>query len=297
MSWQTQSFNWPISAQTIQSQSEQVLAQAGSVAEQAANRLAPLAGKVSFNRHALSVAAENLLQLRGQLDNLLCRGQVLSVHPYQFFSDNTAKQAYHLTPANAVKRLADKLVDSHDENRPVTACYALGIMIAEPNLAAFAISTRAVFNVLSLPDLGMVSRRAKQGLSLEQDKLTLPLAAKQPLFKPTAALNSSPLCQVLNSQGAQLAQLESIAADKQTPIATLQALAVKRGVHLNQLHDAIEQLKQSDIQVRVFAGQGTPDELHAQLQLSTPPGQGNIHTFAALLLSETPLTFIGELFA
>ena len=297
MKWQLQHFTWPRCAQAIQSQSEQVLAQAGNLAEQAANRLTPLVGTVSFNRHALSVEAENLLQLRGQLDDLLCRGQVLSVHPYQFFSDNTAKQAYHLTPANAVKRLANKLVDSHDENRPVTACYALGIMIAEPNLAAFAISTRAVFNVLSLPDLGMVSRRAQPGLNLEQDKLTLPLAAKQPLFKPAAALNASPLRQVLNCQGAQLAQLESLAGDRQTPIAKLQALAVKRHEHLNQLHAAIEDLKQSDIQVQVFAGQGTSDELHAQLQLSTPPGPENIHTFAALLLSDTPLTFIGELFA
>lgn len=297
MSWQTQNFKWPATAQDIQSQSEQVLDQIGGIAGQAADRLTPLAAKVAFNRNPLSADAENLLQLRGQLADLLCQGQVLSVHPYQFFTENSANEAYHLTPGNAVKRLADKLLDSNDDNRPVAECYALGLMIADQNLSAFADSTAAVFEVLSLPDLGMVSRRAVQGLKLEQAKFTQPLVAKEPLFKPAAALNSAPLRQVLSWQGAQLAQLESLAADRKTPVARLQALAVKRSAHLTRLHEAIEHLKQSDIKVRVFSGHGSPDVLNALLQQSTTPGHEYTHTFAALILSETPLTFISELFA
>lgn len=297
MSWQIQNFNWSATAQTIQGQSEQVLGQVGGIVEDAANRLTPLAGKVIFNRHPLSVDAESLLSLRSQLADLLCQGQVLSVHPYQFSTENDAKAAYHLTPVMAVKRLADKLLDSHDENRPTGPCYALGLMIAEQNLPAFAASTRSVFDVLALPELGMVSRRAVQGLKLEQDKFTQPFTAKQPLFKPAAALNCAPLRQVLSWQGAQIAQLESIANDRQTPIAKLQALAVKRTAQLSQWHDAIESLKQSDIKVRVFAAYGTPEVLNALLQQSTPPGHEYTHTFAALLLSQTPLTFIAELFA
>jgi hypothetical protein len=297
MTWKIHNFSWSATAQDIQQKSEQVLEKVGGITEPAANRLTPLAGKVSFNRHPLSAEAEHLLQLRGQLDDLLCQGQVLSVHPYQFVTASSAKAAYHLTPANAVKRLADKLLDSNDENRPTAPCYALGLMIAEQNLPAFAASTRAVFEVLALPELGMVARRACAGLTLEQDKFTQPLTAKQPLFKPAAALNSAPLRQVLSWQGAQVAQLESIAGDRKTPVARLQALAVKRSAHLTQLHAAIESLKQSDIKVLVFAAQGSPVVLNALLQQSTPPGHEHTHTFAALLLSQTPLTFIAELFA
>ncbi|PKH06655.1 hypothetical protein [Moritella sp. Urea-trap-13] len=297
MTWETQHFSWSASGQTIQDKSEQVLGQVAGIMAQAAHRLTPLAGKVNFNRHALSVEAENLLALRGQLDNLLCQGQVLSVHPYLFLTDNVANAAYHLTPANAVQHLADKLLDSSDENRPTGPCYALGLMIAEQNLPAFAATTKAVFEVLALPELGMVSRRAMRGLTLDKDKFTQPLTAKQPLFKPASALNPAPLRQVLNWQGAQIAQLGSIAADRQTPIVKLQALAMKRTAHLTQLHDAIENLKQSAIQVRVFSTNGSPEALNVMLQQSTPPGYEHTHTFAALLLSQTPLTFISELFS
>ncbi|PKH06394.1 hypothetical protein [Moritella sp. Urea-trap-13] len=296
MTWQVQHFNWSASAQTIQGKSEQVLGKMAGIIEQAAHRLTPLADKVSFNRHALSAEAANLLALRGELDDLLCQGHVLSAHPYLFLADNVANAAYHLTPANAVQHLADKLLDSSDDNRPTGPCYALGLMIAEQNLPAFGASTKAVFDVLALPELGMVARRAGQGLTLEQDKFTQPLAAKKPLFRPASALNSAPLRQVLNWQGAQVAQLESIAADRQTPIVKLQALSMKRTAHLTLLHDAIESLKQSAIQVRVFSAEGSPEVLNAMLQQSIPPGYEHTHTFAALLLSQTPLTFISELF-
>lgn len=303
MTWQIKNNSWPTCSQTIQNQSEQVLSQVEGVTTLAVNRLTlltgldGLGGKVTFNRHALSVGAEKLLSLRNELDSLLCQGQVLSVHPYQFCAENSANAAYHLTPANAVKRLANKLLDSHDENRPTAACYAVGIMIAAQNLTEFAVNTSAVFDVLSLPTLGMVSRRATQGVTLEKDKLTLPQGAQVPLFKPVAALNSMPLRSMFDFQGAQLAQLESLAADAQTPIAKLQALAVKRTVHLNKLSDAINKLKQESIEVRMFSAHGTPNALYAHLLQSTPPGPEYTHTFTALLLSQTPLTFIEELFA
>lgn len=297
MTWQTAHFNWSASAQIIQQQSEQVLGQVDDITKQATHRLTPLADKVAFNRDPLSVDAEDLLVLRSKLDDLLCKGHVLSAHPYLFVADNVANAAYHLTPVSAVQHLTDKLLDSSDENRPTGPCYALGLMIAEQNLPAFAASTKAVFEVLALPELGMVARRAVHRLKLEQDKFTQPLAAKQPLFKPASALNPAPLRQILNWQGAQVAQLESIAADRQTPVVKLQALAMKRTAHLTQLHDAIESLKQGAIQVRVFSAKGSPEVLNAMLQQSTPPGYEHTHTFAALLLSQTPLTFISELFS
>jgi len=78
-----------------------------SLGEQAAARLTALESKVTFNRHALSSDAVGLLTLRNQLNDLLCQGQIIAAHPYQFNVENNAKQAYHLSPINAVNSVSN----------------------------------------------------------------------------------------------------------------------------------------------------------------------------------------------
>ena len=119
----------------------------------------------------------------------------------------------------------------------------------------------------------------------------------QPRFRPKALINVDPLRQILQYQGGQVAQLESIAGDKQTPVQKLQALASKRNTQLSTWHDALNQLRSSNVAVYQFSATGKANVISTRLAQSSMPGHDHTYTFAALFISTSPLTFLSELFA
>lgn len=297
MTWQTASHQWPDSTQAIQTQSETVLKQVAGKMDESANRVETLASKVALARHPLSTEAESLLHLRAELESLMCKGQILCVHPYQYQVGNQVESGQHLSPDTAIETLRAKLFDVNDKHKPTGQLYALGWMIAENSLANFAQATKALFDVVNIPELGMVARRTGKEQSLQTDKFTKPNAIIQPRFKPTAHINQQPIRSALNWQGAQLAQLESLAADKNTPAQKLAALAQKRTQQLEEWTASLNQLKQSNVRVLKFEAQGTTEVIATMLKESQAPSHANSYTFSALFLSAEPLTFLTELFA
>ena len=296
MTWQNSAFNWPASAQAIQNSSESVLNQVAGKMTESSGLLNTLASNVTFNKHPLSNEAQALINLRSQLDSLLCSGQILSVHPYQFSVGHNVESGYHLAPDIAVSTLAAKLLDTNDRYRPTSNINVVGWMIAEKSLAEFAKATKALFGVVNIPELGMVSRRLEKEQSLQTDKFTRPSAIVQPRFKPQLNVNPQPLREALKWQGAQVAQLESLAADKQSPVEKLSHLAQKRGEKLDAWKQAINALKSSGVEIYKFEASGTPDVIATRLNQSAPPSRANSSTFASLFISASPLTFLSEVF-
>lgn len=297
MSWQNASYQWPDSTQAIQTQSETVLNQVAGKMNESANRVKTLASKVELARHPLSTEAENLLHLRAELESLMCKGQIVCVHPYQYQVGNQVESGHHLSPDIAIETLRAKLLDVNDKHKPTGPLYALGWMIAENSLANFAQATKGLFDVVNISELGMVARRTGKKQSLQTDKFTKPNAIVQPRFKPTAQINQQPLRNALSWQGAQLAQLESLSADKNTPAQKLTALAQKRTQQLEEWTDSLNRLKQSNINVLKFEAQGTTEVIATLLKEAQSPSRANNYTFTALFLSSEPLTFLTELFA
>lgn len=297
MSWQSASYQWPACAQAIQEQSESVTKQIPTITTESTTRLEKVSGKVGFNRHSLSQESESLLVLREQLESLLCRGQVLSVNPYQFQVGSQAEAGHHLSPEAAIEVLSSKLLDVNDKHKPNDELYMVGWMLAKSSLADFALASRALFNAVNIPELGMVVRRLEREQSLQTDKFTKPNCIVQPRFKPTANINQQPLRDALFWQGGQLAQLESLAADKQTPVAKLKLLAQKRGQQLAQWQQAINDLKHSNAELFKFEAKGSADVLATRLKQSQPPARANNFTFTTLFISDQPLTFLSEVFA
>ncbi|SQD80455.1 hypothetical protein [Moritella yayanosii] len=297
MTWQPVTHQWPESAQTIQTSSESVLIQVNGVMDTAISKIKAIENKVTFARHPLSSDAESLLANRQQLEALLVQGQILCVHPYQHQVGSKNENGDHLSAPVAVQTLANKLIDVQDDYLPAGDLYVQGIMIAEQNISDFALHCQQLFNVLPIPELGIVARRSNQVLGQAQSQFIKPLPIMQPRFKPQAHVNVDPLRQVLQYQGGQVAQLESIAGDKQTPVQKLQALANKRNTQLSTWHDALNQLKNSDVAIYQFSATGKANVISTRLAQSSMPGHDHTYTFAALFISATPLTFLSELFA
>ncbi|MDW1940884.1 hypothetical protein R7Q10_02580 [Vibrio sp. Vb0599] len=297
MTWKTASFCWSGSTQNIQSSAEAVLTKVEGHSNKAVERIQALKGQVTFARHPLSTNAEALLGLRTELDTLLTSVQVLCVHPYQHGIGAVTQAGHHLAPDEAVTVLANKLKDFNDRHHPKGNLHVVGWMLAENTLANFAAATKALYEVVNISELGMVSRRVSKEQNLQPEKMTKMEAIVQPRFKPVAPLNQDPLRLVEQWQGAQIAQLESLASDRQTPVDKLAALAEKRAAQLNDWSQAINTLKQGDVGLHKFAALGTAEMIATKLNQSTSPGRENSHTFACLFISAKPLTFVSELFA
>ncbi|MCS0029002.1 hypothetical protein R7Q40_11295 [Vibrio sp. 506] len=297
MTWKTASFCWSGSTQNIQSSAEAVLTKVEGHSNKTVERIQALKGQVIFARHPLSTNAEALLNLRTELDALLTSGQVLCVHPYQHAIGTVTNSGNHLTPDEAVTVLANKLKDFNDRHHPKGNLHVVGWMLAENTLANFASATKALYEVVNISELGMVSRRVSKEQSLQPEKMTKPATIVQPRLKPVAQLNQEPLRSVEQWQGAQIAQLESLASDRQTPVDKLAALAEKRAAQLNDWSQAINSLKQDNVELHKFAASGTAEMIATKLNQSTPPGRENSYTFACLFISAKPITFVSELFA
>ncbi|MGL6516578.1 hypothetical protein ACSZNZ_07470 [Aeromonas caviae] len=105
----------------------------------------------------------------------------------------------------------------------------------------------------------------------------------------------APLRPARAALGAELAQLESLARDSQSPIDKLQGLAVRRTARLDALATALAELGKLSGTLWHWQGQGDPASLATQLGQSTPPDHSMSMTVGALLLSPSPLTFWQEL--
>ncbi|MGX5834595.1 hypothetical protein ACWIJ6_10700 [Aeromonas piscicola] len=145
--------------------------------------------------------------------------------------------------------------------------------------------------LLPLPEWCATLRR----LTVNNDTMSQPTAAKVPRWRADEPLTWDPLRPARMALGAELAQLESLARDNQTPIAKLQGLATRRTARLETLAEALTKLETLSGTLWHWQGQGDAASLATQLGQSSPPDHSQSMTVGALLLSPSPLTFWQEL--
>lgn len=296
MSWAQSSLSWPPSAASIETAASSVLAGLPAAQQQALTTLNTAAGAVSFKPHALSGDAVSLLHLREQLNQLLADGHRLTVTPYDYDVGQVKDSGHYLAPSNAAKRLADKLLDASDPHRPDGNLYVQGLLITANTLGEFATALAALTAVVPIPELCTCTRRVLAEQQHAQTRMQTPNTGLTPKWVP-GKHQYAPLRTATNALGAQLAQLESLAADGQSPVAKLTALASKRAAWLNKQQQQLAELK-AGLNATLYSLQanGTPSSIAATLSGGLP-GFERAHTAAVLLVSDQPLTFFQELLA
>ena len=296
MSWSQSSLNWPPSAASIETATEQVLSGLPAVQQQALATLNNVAGNVSFTPHSLSSEATGLLHLRDQLNQLLVGGHRITVTPYDYDVGQQEESGHYLAPSNAAQRLADKLLDSSDPHRPDGNLHVQGVLITASTLAEFATLLQAFTAVVPIPELCTCTRRVLAEQQHTQTRMQTPTPGLTPKWVP-GKHRYAPLRPAANALGAQLAQLESLAADSQHPVAKLTALASKRAAWLTTQQQRLAALK-AELNASFYRLQasGSPSSIAATLSGGLPSFE-RAHTAAVLLVSEQPLTFFQELLA
>ncbi|MEC6798208.1 hypothetical protein VXS03_14185 [Photobacterium sp. S4TG1] len=294
MAWNEKQLQWSPSAATIQSDAEAVLNQINAQSQQGLNQLSAISSNAAYQRNTLSAKAEGILSLRQKLDALLESGQVLTVTPYQYGVGLVESNGHFLSASNAINTLSIKLKDKADDNRPLTSQYALMVLITAETLADYHAKIVAFCKVLPLPDVLALQRRLAAELIIKQERMLTPAVDAVPRFKPSSALNNSPLRQALQWQGAQITQLESLAADRETPITKLKQLAAKRKKVLQQLTDDINHLKKNAAKTWVFATQGSVETIAAELEAQIVPNTTDKFSVAVMFLAPTKMDFLRE---
>lgn len=291
MSWTQGPLRWPASTGSLHSRAQGVLGQLPATQDSAMARLQGLAERAQYRPHPLSEAAAALAGLRSELDRLLVTGRCLTVTPYQHGVGQQQGQQFSLAAPNAVATLAAKLQDGADPLLPSGQLHALAWLVTGNSADALARQLAILCALLPLPEWCATLRR----LTADNDLMNQPTAAKVPRWRADEPLSWAPLRPARLTLGAELAQLESLARDSQTPIAKLQGLATRRTARLAQLAEALAALGNLSGTLWHWQGQGDVASLATQLGQSTPPDHSQSMTVGALLLSPSPLTFWQEL--
>ncbi|RKJ84406.1 hypothetical protein D6R50_06495 [Aeromonas veronii] len=291
MSWQQRPLTFPASGAAIHGRAQIVLDALPASQASAGDRLQRLAARAQYRRNSLSEAATELAGLRAQLDQLLVTGHYLTVTPYQHGVGQLQGDQYSLAAPNAVATLATKLQDGADIHRPSGPQHAIGWLVTGNSAETLAKALAPLCAILPLPEWCAALRR----LTASNDLMGQPAAAIVPRWRAQEPLLWDPLRQCRSLLGGDIAQLESLAHDSQTPIDKLEALAARRLHHLTALKTAIEALAQVSGQIWCWHGHGDPASLAAQLQESAPPDHSHSMTVAAIFLSPSPITFWQEL--
>lgn len=291
MSWEPGALCWPASAGSVHTRAQSVLGQLPATQDSALARLLGLAGRAQFRPHPLSEAATALAGLRSDLDRLLVAGRSLTVTPYQHGVGKQQGQQFSLAAPYAVATLAAKLQDGADPLLPSGQLHALAWLVTGNNAEDLVRQLTPLCPLLPLPEWCATLRR----LSANNDTMSQPTAATVPRWRADEPLSWDPLRPTRRTLGAELAQLESLARDSQTPIAKLQGLATRRAARLTQLAAALTELTTLSGTLWHWQGQGDAASLATQLGQSTPPDHSMSMTVGALLISPFPLTFWQEL--
>ncbi|MGY3909602.1 hypothetical protein ACW5XW_15365 [Aeromonas piscicola] len=291
MSWTQGALRWPASAASLQANAQGVLAQIPATQTSAMARLQSVAERAQYPRSPLSEAATALAGLRSDLDRLLVTGRCLTVTPYQHGVGQQQGQQFSLAAPNAVATLAAKLQDGADPLLPSGQLHALAWLVTGNSAEDLAKQLAILCALLPLPEWCATLRR----LHANNDTMSQPTAAKVPRWRADEPLSWAPLRPARMALGAELAQLESLARDSQTPIAKLQGLATRRAARLAQLAEALTNLETLSGTLWHWHGQGDAASLATLLGQSAPPDHSQSMTVGALLLSPSPLTFWQEL--
>lgn len=290
MSWTSAAIALPAALTSIRQQAEGVLGQVPGLMSEATGRLAVLAERAQYRRHPLSDEATALLGLRAELDALLATGRQLSVTPFMHGVGQRQENQWTFSAESAVKELAAKLRDGADPLLPAGDLYAVGWLVTGNHASELATALATLCPFLPIPSWRAALRR----LQANQDVMTLPATPKAPYWGPDEPLTWDPLRAGRRLVGAELAQLESLAADKTSPIERLSQLANRRAQHLGYLTTQLDALAQLDGQLWYWHGQGSRDSLAVLLEQSSPPAAQS-QSVGTLLLSSSPLTFWQEL--
>lgn len=290
MSWSAANIKLPDSVSSLFTQANGVLS---SLPATGIAALQTIDAKANWPQPATAGEADKMAALRTQLDALTANGQSITVHAWQHGVGKEEKSGCYLSPANAAKRLAEKLTDAADGRTPAANMQAVALMVCAGSPDAFIALLEPLATLVATPGMLQALRMAKSQAGLQTSKMQTGNALKNPYWSASGKLMPEPQ---RSSRRTLLGALDVAGSyGTRNMVATLSALSVERQQRIQAMQNAWAQLQQVKGALWSFSGAGSPAALADAIKAGTP-GEDNVHTVATLFVGDN-LAFLKEMIA
>lgn len=248
------SFVWPASFADINANNTGALSGAPGELQAAGQRLAEVPALSIANNPVAAACVGAAANFNALVDDLLAKVHVLCVHPWQQGVGQGDSHYRYLSPENAVLTAAKKFADLPDGKRPSGTLDALALVISADSFSVFADRLNQFNLVFPVADLQLCARRARQLSTLEHDKVQLPDAPVNALWRVRSAGSIARLKPAVSLLGEHCAHAMGYAQGGISPDDELLDLIQKKTSVLSDTATAINALA---AQFAGAEGQGT----------------------------------------
>lgn len=191
------------------------------------------------------------------------------------------KSNHYLSPENAIKALAEKLVDYADPNRPTGQQDVLVIMVSHSQLDRFLSELDAVRVILPEPTFKQAFDYAKSSQDLQATKMIKTPTMASPAFSKSADITPGS-ARVM--QGILRNVVSAVNATQAAdPSAIIEALLAAKREREARNQAQVAQLLASQAEVFAFSAHNFLDICEAQLKANIP-AVGNVFTAAVMFI-------------
>ncbi|WP_296187974.1 hypothetical protein [Pseudomonas sp. UBA1879] len=305
MTWFPVSMQWPEEATRWMGDLDAAKDMAASDLQGAGQRLDSLKDLATTDLSQIGDLAKNAAAIgRDALNGQFGEApRCITVTPFQPGVGEGTGYQRALSAPSVVQRLADKLQDVTDPNRPEGEQHAVVILFLGTRYDGMS-SLLGKFNALMpIGDLQRAERRAKNLVQLDLDKWNIPVAGEQPQWISAPMERCTVLREASQAFNGQLASLESYAANS-SPLSDLADLAqrkaeqaVEQGDRLAALRDLLNSgTDDAGMQARMI-GPGDTAELRKQLlESDNAPGHEWVMSSGVMFVGSLKgLSFVREM--
>lgn len=280
------SIKFPSTTQGIHKQLATFIGQLKSHVSSQAGKLDKLSSPL-HTPSELTSDAQNLIDLRDQLNALLFSGHACAFTPYQYRIGTNQT----LSADSAAEFAANKLTDQHDS---IQGQHGLALFVTAYNESTFASNLTSITKILPFPEWLAVADKAAKNAVLDIEKMQVPDAKLNPYWRNEDYSSQNPLDTAEQLLGSEIAQAEAVAESDISPVERLKQLATIQNESLNQLlNDTNNFISLFNGQVYALKLTGTPDNMAKQLREASISSEPYSTLF--LMVSNDEPTFFYEI--
>ncbi|OOF58934.1 hypothetical protein [Rodentibacter myodis] len=198
------------------------------------------------------------------------------------------KSNHYLSPENAVKALAAKLVDYADPNRPKGVQDVVVIMVTNSNIEQFIADLEKVRELLPEPTFKQALDYAKSSKDLQTTKMVKTPTMVNPAFSNGADITPG---SARTMQGIlRNATAAAVAVQTKDPMAAIEALKKAKAERDKQNKEKVEKMLNTSANIYAFSVSDYLEIVESKIKINVP-SSGNVFT-ACVMFIGTDLTHI-----
>lgn len=229
--------------------------------------------------------------MNGKNINLTVKGTKIGVHNWTHGIEEKSNR--YLSPENAVKVFADKMLDYSDPNRPKDRQDIIAIMVTSSNIDEFILQLESVQVLLPEPCFQQALDYAKSSRNLADSKMIKTPTIASPAFNQSADITpgSNRTLQSILRNANSIAN----AAKTRDPMIAIQNLLKLKQQREQQNQQKVKQITSAQGSIFAFSTQDFLENAQAKMRVNIPSAS-NVFTACVLFIGQDLSAIRGMLY-